>query len=771
MGKPHSTLQPPSSKNSSRLALYQTLNNTFASIQSPPSTTATNPIPADNIFVPIQQDNILPQIPIGNHHPVPRKGIEDNDTRTLHTNKFYANAFLGEQNQPVWTHPYSIWWGKGGKELGYFPTWGMNVAFVHAADVVFGEGDPARTYINPKKQSIILSAQEFDQDTILTTDTILPFSVNINLKRGRAVDSPRMTFPAVQGMSFVTARYRNATPMIHTAPNGFTEVSFPITIGKSMKYRVKDTDGRNWVIYVNPIPNLSHDVWRFTKVSNNTLIGRSGFRGTIQVAKNPLGSEGESLYDKAFGTYVTEAQLVATVNETRGSYSLNYKKSGGAPLLMFALPHHIQSLDPELKNHVTRLKLRTTTKGIATAVWGDRLTFIEPNLPTSMGFAPWTPTLGASKIRYPPDTLAFLTAVAERDLRRAMTDDIPQDSLYAAGKSLAKFATIVWVLKELLNNPVLAHTGLGKLQAEMARYIANRQRHALYYDDAWKGLVSCAGFPADPAADGANTYYTDHHIHYAYFVYVAAVIGYLDADWLAQGDNRAWTNMLVKDFAESAYAGRDYPFSRCFDWWHGHSWATGLFESADGKDAERSGEDGWASFAVKMWGRVSGDGDMEKRAIQARACNAYFYLLPTNTNHPPRFISNSVTGRLFENKVDYATPLTTVPTSPLPIHIHAAHMHPISPATAYLRPRAFVRAEWDRHFSSSNSALVDASLPDDSGGWRGILYANLALADAKASYSFFRNGVAGVWDERWVDGGGASRTWYLAWAGAFVGGR
>lgn len=470
-----------------------------------------------------------------------------------------------------------------------------------------------QTYINPKKQSIILSAQEFDQDTILTTDTILPFSVNINLKRGRAVDSPRMTFPAVQGMSFVTARYRNATPMIHTAPNGFTEVSFPITIGKSMKYRVKDTDGRNWVIYVNPIPNLSHDVWRFTKVSNNTLIGRSGFRGTIQVAKNPLGSEGESLYDKAFGTYVTEAQLVATVNETRGSYSLNYKKSGGAPLLMFALPHHIQSLDPELKNHVTRLKLRTTTKGIATAVWGDRLTFIEPNLPTSMGFAPWTPTLGASKIRYPPDTLAFLTAVAERDLRRAMTDDIPQDSLYAAGKSLAKFATIVWVLKELLNNPVLAHTGLGKLQAEMARYIANRQRHALYYDDAWKGLVSCAGFPADPAADGANTYYTDHHIHYAYFVYVAAVIGYLDADWLAQGDNRAWTNMLVKDFAESAYAGRDYPFSRCFDWWHGHSWATGLFESADGKDAERSGEDGWASFAVKMWGRVSGDGDMEKR--------------------------------------------------------------------------------------------------------------------------------------------------------------
>ena len=51
------------------------------------------------------------------------------------------------------------------------------------------------------------------------------------------------------------------------------------------------------------------------------------------------------------------------------------------------------------------------------------------------------------------------------------------------------------------------------------------------------------------------------------------------------------------------------------------------------------------------------------------------------------------------------------------------------------------------------------------GGWRGILYANLALIDPKASYSFFRDGIDGFWDERWIDGG-ASRTWYLVWAAA-----
>jgi endo-1,3(4)-beta-glucanase len=99
-------------------------------------------IPPDNIFTPIQADAILPQIPIGDHHPVPRKGIEDDHLRTLHTNKFYANAFLGEQNQPIWTHPYSIWWGKGSQEPGMLQTWGMNVSHVEESDLQYGPGEP-----------------------------------------------------------------------------------------------------------------------------------------------------------------------------------------------------------------------------------------------------------------------------------------------------------------------------------------------------------------------------------------------------------------------------------------------------------------------------------------------------------------------------------------------------------------------------------------------------------------------------------------------------
>jgi endo-1,3(4)-beta-glucanase len=405
----------------------------------------------------------------------------------------------------------------------------------------------------------------------MTTDTHLPFSVNINLNQHISSWEPKITFPVVQGMSFVTGGYRDATPVIQCPGKGFREISGPFTVGKSTKYRMTDADGRTWLAYVNPVAGIDFDPKAFVAIDPNTFLGPKGFKGTIQMAKNPIGEEGESLYDKATGAFVVEANITAAVNESRGTYSLSYTKVGTSSLLMFLLPHHIESLDPELSKSVTNLQLRTTTKGMATAVWADKLTFIEPNLPTTMGFGPWTPALGAQKLRFSSPTLDIINAAAERDLQTTMDGTTPNDSMYYAGKWLAKFATILWVLKEITGNNLYL-SGLEKLKAEMATYVENRQKFPLFYDNTWKGLVSNAGFN-DPGADFGNTYYNDHHFHYGYFVYAAAVIGYLDPAWLTQGDNKAWVNSLVKDFGESDYNGRDYPFSRSFDYWMGHSWA------------------------------------------------------------------------------------------------------------------------------------------------------------------------------------------------------
>jgi endo-1,3(4)-beta-glucanase len=465
---------------------------------------------------------------------------------------------------------------------------------------------------------LILSAKELDGQTTLTTDSHQPFSVNANLNVPSSPQEPKMNFPLVQGMSFITAIYRNALPSIQTGNKGFVDFQGPWVVQWSQKYRIKDMEGYDWLIYVTPVRDSGYDASKFIKLDPNTIVGPPGFRGIIQVAKNPLGAVGEEMYDRACGSYAQAAQLSAVVNDNKGQYSLTYSKFGTSPLLMFALPHHIQSLDSELRGQVTRIQLRTSTKGMATAVWADTLSFTEPNLPVSMSFGPWIQNSNA-RPRYPPDVLTLIAATAEQDLRRVMNETIPPDSMYYAGKSLGKFATILWVIKDVLANDALMATGLEKLKQEFARYVTNQQKYPLFYDDIWHGVVSSAGFD-NPGADFGNTYYNDHHFHFGYFVYTAAVIGYLDPAWLAQGDNKAWTNMLVKDFAESDYNGRDYPFARSFDWWHGHSWAKGLFESADGKDQESTSEDGFASFAVKMWGKTIGDVNMEKRGKLHRKC-------------------------------------------------------------------------------------------------------------------------------------------------------
>jgi len=51
------------------------------------------------------------------------------------------------------------------------------------------------------------------------------------------------------------------------------------------------------------------------------------------------------------------------------------------------------------------------------------------------------------------------------------------------------------------------------------------------------------------------------------------------------------------------------------------------------------------------------------------------------------------------------------------------------------------------------------------GGWRGVLYANLAIIDANTSYRWFSNPN---FDMQYLDGG-ASLTWYLTYSAALGG--
>ena len=83
-------------------------------------------------------------------------------------------------------------------------------------------------------------------------------------------------------------------------------------------------------------------------------------------------------------------------------------------------------------------------------------------------------------------------------------------------------------------------------------------------------------------------------------------------------------------------------------------------------------------------------------------------------------------------------------------------MLPLMPASPFVRSRKFVAQEWNALFAGNASTPANKV----EGGWQGVLYANLALVDPQTSWKYFsRNGF----DYSAIDGG-ATRTWYLAFA-------
>lgn len=563
-------------------------------------------------------------------------------------------------------------------------------------------------------------------------------------------------------MGFVTGLYNGATPQLSSGTFFRTLEYIDLINDVTYKYKITLEDNTEWLLYATPIASLGAPP--FELVDSTLIEGPGDFVGMIQVAKNPAGAAGEAVYDSTAGAFAVNATISGAIDGSAGAYTLSWYKDGirDRDLLMFALPHHVESFDQETRAGLTDISLVTTTKGYARAVKADKFTMVESNLPDSIGFAPWAPSASNQKrseaINLNAEVLATVNHVGALELGENFDKQTRLDSMYYSGKALAKFAGIIITLQDISHNTELAAAGLVKLKDALNVFVNNTQPLPLVYDTVWKGVVSSGTYKTgDTGLDFGNALYNDHHFHYGYFVYTAAVIGYLDPKWLDEGTNRAWINTLVRDFANPSAEDPYFPFQRSFDWFHGHSWAKGLFESGDGKDQESTSEDTFSSYALKMWGKVSGDANMEARgnlqlAVQARSLKNYFLLEEDNNVQPKQFLPNRVTGILFENKVDHTTYFGGRPE-----YIQGIHMIPLNPTSAYTRSQSFMREEWDTYFS-------DGRVDEVEGGWRGILYGNLALIDPAAAYDFFSDPN---FDMALLDGG-SSLTWYLAYSAALA---
>lgn len=660
--------------------------------------------------------------------------------KPLQTNSFYSNMLIESQDCAVWTHPYSVW---NNKKDGRF---GLGLYLARVSDRVFGEGNPAEYFTHPVgKQSLVLSSSDFKEEPLFSLRGLSKFAATARFSSKSEKDC-YLDCPLVQGMGFVTGVYHNCIPKISSGV-GFKSVDGDKSprLGTN-KYKIKLEDDTEWFLYVT----LSNkDSLRLALKGKNDIIAEKSVDGVFQLCF--ASNVDTKHYDSAAGCYAKGASIEASVNGSKCTYSLKLDTEGklnSNTALFFALPHHVASFDSDTKARATLLKLPTTTKGTAVGVLRNRLTMVEE---LSMKNVAWDPatTIKGKKANYSNNAIKAIKDAAQSEANRDVKEELNGDMMYFSGKILAKYAMVLLVCHRILKDDGLTKNLLQKMKDALARFKDNKQRYPLFYDTAFKGIVSLA----QKDADFGNGHYNDHHFHWGYHIQAAAITAFVDKErggkWI--NEIKPWVTSLVRDIANPSTDDKHFPVFRAFDFYNGHSWAKGLYASADGKDEESSSEDYNHAYALKLWAKVASDEHMERRAdlmlaIMSKSMNNYFLMADDNKVQPSRFIGNKVTGILFENKAHHTTYFGANEE-----YIQGIHMIPISPVSSFIRKPEFVKQEWEQKLKNLVGNLHD--------GWRGILMLNVALYDPDTAWKFFSSSD---FKNDYLDGG-QSKTWSLAY--------
>ncbi len=222
------------------------------------------------------------------------------------------------------------------------------------------------------------------------------------------------------------------------------------------------------------------------------------------------------------------------------------------------------------------------------------------------------------------------------------------------------------------------------------------------YDKEWGGMVSCGcsfndetqtcrnEFPncpsySDPGLNFGNGFYNDHHFHYGYLIYAAAVVSNYDYVWARKYFEQVL--LLIRDIANPSTHDRFFPQFRHKDWFLGSSWASGIATLGgqpypNGRNQESSSEAIHAYEGVALYGSVCmhawGDGtaadqlDAKNAVIarrvslmgrllastEVRSAQRYWHVLhgdtPSKTIYPRQY-TPAVVGMMWQTMAQFQT--------------------------------------------------------------------------------------------------------------------
>jgi endoglucanase Acf2 len=475
------------------------------------------------------------------------------------------------------------------------------------------------------------------------------------------------------------------------------------------------------------VSSTSSNYIRYTKaghdyvvVTNNASINKSGDSASISLSKDSLvtfyalpGGGGDPLK-----TYASnELSEVTTNYGTSGSNStttFNYKTTNNKPTIFVPMNYS------QLTGNGSKLTTYDSIYGPMSAVAGSTFKVNTPLIASS------------TKL-----DLSHLSADHKKQLISTLQSDVakttitPTDS-YFAGKALARAANLLDIAEQLGQT-----TQINQLKTILnAAFSARLGAKYFYYDTTIKGIA------AQTKAFGSEDF-NDHHFHYGYFIYAAAILGKYDADFLK--NNQKQINLLAADIA-SYDATPDFPIERNFDPYAAHSWAAGLSPFADGNNQESSSEAINAWNGVAAWGNLTKNSQLESSATwmlssESSTAKAAWRTVDTSASYQKDYKA-PLTSLNFGGKRTYATFFSDEPAVKL-----AIQLIPMNPVMTTLSSDPYINSAINASITNNN---YNVTLGDSD-----LMY--MALADPSKAL-----GLVGSQKDSFIDDGN-SRTYLDAW--------
>jgi len=397
-------------------------------------------------------------------------------------------------------------------------------------------------------------------------------------------------------------------------------------------------------------------------------------------------------------------------------------------LLVFALPHHREQLTDEtsITNHCVH-----TFHGRTCLVRGSKWSLSE-DLGAGQSFTADRPPEAAA--------VPVLAAASVEDIEYEIPDNLMRGAAdtYFSGKILAKVARVVLIASELrelaegkVEDLAYLYTDVNDDEAGLMDSIqsarlsnlpsSDRIQNAIdrlkgavqvwlsdaeapyVYDDSWGGLVNCGciyvgegdkgvcnnTFPDCPALESVNQdfgngFYNDHHFHYGYHVYAAAVVAKFDPKWGKQHFEKIL--LYIRDYANPSENDPSFSPFRQKDMWLGSSWASGIVSaenSPHGRDQESSSEAIASYEAMALFGKVmtqvmdtEGGTEEEKMSaklvqntgelltvMELKAADRYWHVYSSDAhqNTYPAEYTRAVVGMMYDTMASFQTWFSSLP--------------------------------------------------------------------------------------------------------------